>query len=195
MRPVSLLQLPLLRVHGRLALGDNNTAYILTSALTPLSRATRWKQRDIHEKRELRKLKLEHLGLETIMNNGLLARVATLISSTAEQGPDYITRTVAELTIKVPDFKTRQFKDGEQPSEDHMILALLSQVVAAIQKDGKGPEGRKERLLEELREHEAKLNERNVDIQKETVELIKEGQKYITSDDLHVGFESKTVSK
>ncbi|KAL8276221.1 hypothetical protein RQP46_011382 [Phenoliferia psychrophenolica] len=153
----------------------------------------RWKQRDIHEKRELRKLKLHHLAQEKIMNSGLLARIAPLLSSTSSEGAPFVSRTVSELRARVPDFEGKTFKDGEQPSQDHMILSLLSQVVAAVEKDGKGEEGRTERLVRELEGHRDKLVERQRDVEKEEEEIEKEQKKFITSDDIHVGFESKTM--
>ena len=154
-----------------------------------------WKQRDIHEKRELRKLKLEHLGLEHTMNASLLVRLRSLLDSTRSEGPLFIARTVSELKAKVPDYEGKTFKDGEQPSEDHMILSLLSQVANAVEKSGAGEEGRGERLVKELEVHEKRLVQRQVDVEKERIEEEKEQRKHITSDDLHTGFESKTVSR
>ncbi|KAM0752438.1 hypothetical protein T439DRAFT_312595 [Meredithblackwellia eburnea MCA 4105] len=153
----------------------------------------RWKQRDIHEKREMRKLKLHHLGQEKIMNQGLLKRIESLTKSLKEEGPPFVSRTVSELRAKVPDYDNKKFKDGEQPSEDHMILSLLTQVVAAVEKDGKGEAGRGDRLLNELAVHEHKLEERQVQVDQEAEEIEKEQKKHITSDDIHVGFDSKTM--
>lgn len=141
----------------------------------------------------MRKLKLFHLGEETKMNDGLLARIEPLLASTRAEGAPFVERTVAELRAKVPDFEGKTFKEGEQPSQDHMILSLLSQVGAAVAKDGKGPEGRGDRLVNELEEHKQKLKDRQVDVEKERIEIEAEQKKHITSDDIHVGFESKTV--
>lgn len=154
----------------------------------------RWKQRDIHEKRELRKLKLVHLDLETTMNVSLLARMRSILASIQSEGIPFISRTLSELRVKVPDFQTKKFADGEQPSEDHMILALLTQVCNAVEKDGKGEEGKQGRLVKELETHIERLVQRQEDIVKEKAEIKKEQEKYITSDDLHMGFDSKTVS-
>ncbi|ORY81839.1 Cdc37 N terminal kinase binding-domain-containing protein [Leucosporidium creatinivorum] len=153
----------------------------------------RWKQRDIHEKRELRKLKLVHLDLETEMNTSLLARMRSLLTSMRSEGVPFISRTLSELRVKVPDFATKKFADGEQPSEDHMILALLTQVCNAVEKDGKDEENKAERLAKELETHIERLVERQADIVKEKVDIQQEQKKYITSDDLHMGFESKTI--
>ncbi|KAK4048295.1 hsp90 co-chaperone Cdc37 [Microbotryomycetes sp. JL201] len=153
----------------------------------------RWKQRDIHEKREMRKLKLHHLDQETIMNDQLLAKMHSLHTSIADEGVPFVQREVARLRTLVPDFATKQFKEGEQPSQDHMVLSLLSQVWDAVEKDGKGDNGKGERLAKELTSHIERLEQRQQDIVKEKAELEAEQKKYITMDDLHTGFESKTI--
>ncbi|KAM0791142.1 hypothetical protein ACM66B_005628 [Microbotryomycetes sp. NB124-2] len=153
----------------------------------------RWKQRDIHEKREMRKLKLHHLDQETKMNNELLTRMQSLHESMSDEGVKFVQREVSRLRTVVPDFQTKQFKDGEQPSQDHMVLSLLSQVWDAVDKDGKGDSGKGERLVKELETHIERLKQRQKDIVKEKQELEAEQKKYITMDDLHTGFESKTM--
>lgn len=154
----------------------------------------RWKQRDIHEKREMRKLKAKHLDLELAMNASLLARMRSLHSQLQAEGIPFLQRQISELRVKVPDFADKKFKDGEQPSEDHMILSLWTQVANAVEKDGKGDEGKADRLVKELESHIERLRKRQEEeISAEKAEIDKEQKKYITSDDLHVGFESKTV--
>lgn len=131
------------------------------------------------------------------MNTGLLVRVRSLLASTEEGGSAFVSRTVEELRTQVPDYEGRVFKDGEQPSEDHMILSLLIQVVNGVKNKGgekEGEEGRKKLLLGELKEHEKKLVERQFEVEMEEQELEAEAKRFITSEDLHVGFESKTVS-
>ncbi|SCZ88879.1 BZ3500_MvSof-1268-A1-R1_Chr2-1g04705 [Microbotryum saponariae] len=153
----------------------------------------RWKQRDIHEKRELRKLKLHHLDLENEMNIALLERMRALSTATKDEGAPFISREIARLRVAVPDFDGKQFKDGEQPSQDHMILALLTQVVNAVEKDGSGEQGRNDRLVAELERHQERLVQRQAEIVEERKTEIAEQQKHITSEDIHVGFESKTM--
>lgn len=128
------------------------------------------------------------------MNAGLLTRIESLLGATKDEGPAFVSRTVAELRVKVPDFEGKTFKDGEQPSQDHMILSLLNQVVEAVEKDGKGPEGRGDRIVKELEEHKRRLVDRQVEVDKEREAEEKEQKKHITTDDIHIGFETKTVS-
>lgn len=75
-----------------------------------------------------------------------------------------------------------------------MVLALMSQVVAKVGPKLEGEDG-KNKVVAELEVHKQRLEGRQDDIHKEQAELEKEASKYITSDDLHVGFESKTVSR
>lgn len=141
------------------------------------------------------------------MNDGLLVRIKSLLAETiaaeASAGPEgvesYITGQIITLREKVPDFENpKALKDGEQPSEDHMIISLLSQVVNAVTKliqEGKaGVSSRGNLIVEEIKEHERRLVERQEQIVQEIIIEEKEQRKFITSDDLHMGFESKTVS-
>lgn len=128
------------------------------------------------------------------MNSSLLVRIRSLLDSTRTEGAPFIARTVSELKARIPDYEGKTFKDGEQPSQDHMILTLLIQVVNAVEKTGAGEEGRGERLVKELEVHEKRLVQRQADVEKERIQEEKEQRKHITSDDLHTGFESKTVS-
>lgn len=160
----------------------------------------RWKQRDIHEKREQRKLKLEQFKREVPMNESLLGRIRQLEQGTAEGGAAYVQSEVDRLKNSLGyDYAHKQFAQGEQPSEDHMIVSLLSQVISAVQKQeaeqGKqdDKEGRPHRLLEQLAWHRKRLEDRQVEIEKEKEEIDKESKKYITSEDIRTGWDSKTV--
>lgn len=136
------------------------------------------------------------------MNSTLLTKIQQILSSTKAAGSPFISRTIAELKIKVPDYVGKTFKDGEQPSQDHMILSLLSQVVNSVNKkleeSGKDPikdiEIREKYLVEEIEVHEQRLIQRQIDVQKEIEVEEKEQKKHITTDDMHMGFETKTVS-
>lgn len=54
------------------------------------------------------------------MNEQLLKRMQQLIDNTTSEGLPYISSTMEQLRIAVPDFQGKQFKDGEQPSQDHV---------------------------------------------------------------------------
>ncbi|GAA5821631.1 hypothetical protein JCM3770_005707 [Rhodotorula araucariae] len=158
----------------------------------------RWKQRDIHEKREERKLKLKQFEVEVPMNASLIARMDSLISSTKADGAQFIANELQRLKAALPyQYEQKKFDKDEQPSEDHMIVSLLSQVVnEATKKEqaaSKGDEGRDARLIAELEWHKKRLLDRQEEIKKETAEIEAEQKKWITSDDIRTGWDSKTV--
>ncbi|POY75230.1 hypothetical protein BMF94_1862 [Rhodotorula taiwanensis] len=160
----------------------------------------RWKQRDIHEKREQRKLKLEQFKHEVPMNDSLLARIAQLERGTRDGGATYVQNEVDRLKASLGyDYTQKQFQPGEQPSEDHMVVSLLSQVISTVQKKeadaGKrdDADGRPQRLLDELAWHRNRLEDRQKEIEKEKEEIDKESKKYITSEDIRTGWDSKTI--
>lgn len=120
------------------------------------------------------------------MNASLLVRLSSIISSTTSS-PTFIRSEILRLRSVLPDFDT-PLAPGVQPSENHMILALLLQVRAAVD----GANGAKTEVGE-LEGHKLKLKERQKEIAKEIEHEEKEQKKLITSDDMHVGFDSKTV--
>ena len=136
------------------------------------------------------------------MNAALLVRLRDIIKSVQDKGESWVSAEIAKLRVGIPDFEGKEFAEGEQPSQDFMILSLLSQVVNAVRtalaKEGtaavKSEEKRKELLLLELADHERRLVERQDEVAKEKIEEEKEQKKFITSDDLHMGFDAKTVS-
>jgi hypothetical protein len=164
-----------------------------------------WKQRDIHEKRALNKAKLASFPKEEAQNSSLISRIDALHASTKSQGQSYIAHEILRLKSSLPyKYEEKKFSDkgvdeeGALPSEDHMIVSLLMQVVGGVQKKeaeaGKPPAAdRTEALLSELEWHKGRLVERQEEIKKERSEIEKENAKYITSDDLQVGWDSKTV--
>lgn len=136
------------------------------------------------------------------MNAALLVRLRDIIGSVQDKGESWVSAEVAKLRAGIPDFEGKEFAQGEQPTQDFMILSLLSQVVNAVRtalaKEGtaaaKSEETKKESLLRELADHERRLVERQDEVAKEKIEEEKEQKKFITSDDLHMGFDAKTVS-
>lgn len=131
------------------------------------------------------------------MNESLLIRLRSILSSTRAEGSKFIAKLVLELKAKLPDYTGKVFKNGEQPSEDHMILSLLSQVVNAVTVSvGSKPEDsdkRERKLVEELEVHEKRLVERQLAVVEEIKVEEKEQKRFITTDDIHMGFETKTV--
>ncbi|GAA5835884.1 hypothetical protein JCM3766R1_005878 [Sporobolomyces carnicolor] len=164
----------------------------------------RWKQRDIHEKREQRRQKLEAFKVEEPMNVSLIARIDSLIaaskSTDVASASTYLQNEIAKLKSALGyTYEEKKFAQGEQPSEDHMIVSLLSQVVKAVkeeeEKTGKtgDEQGRTDRIVKTLEWHKSRLLQRQEEIKKEKVDIAAEQKKWITSEDIHDGWDSKTI--
>lgn len=126
------------------------------------------------------------------MNASLLLRMRELTRATQADGAPFVARTIGQLRASVPDYDNpKKLESGEQPSEDHMVLNLLIQVVNAAQKNDENDSA--QALVQELQSHEARLVERQAQVVIEKAAEEKEQKRHITSDDLHMGFESKTV--
>ena len=168
------------------------------------SEDSRWKQRDIHEKREQRRQKLEAFKLEEPMNASLISRIDTIIASSKSSDTSsstYLQYEIGKLKSGLGYvYEEKKFAPGEQPNEDHMIVSLLSQVVKAVKEDeeksGKtgDEQGRTERIVKTLEWHKKRLLERQEEIKKEKVDIDIEQRKWITSEDIKDGWDSKTVS-
>ncbi|KAL0580632.1 hsp90 co-chaperone Cdc37 [Marasmius crinis-equi] len=167
----------------------------------------RWKQRDIHEKRETRKHKIASLRAQIDCNNVLLPRIREIYAKISS--PSSSTTPTVYFNSLVEQLKQNPSKDcppGNDPSKiehtyDGMILNLLEQVSAKSKQevqDSSILESEKEEkigkaLVDGMKFHCEELKKT---IDRDSAELedeTKEQQKHITSDDLHDGFSSKYV--
>ncbi|KIK57286.1 hypothetical protein GYMLUDRAFT_173119 [Collybiopsis luxurians FD-317 M1] len=167
----------------------------------------RWKQRDIHEKRERRKQRITYLRAQIACNKVLYPRIqdiyARLSAPSDTASPSAYFNSLYEKLEKSP---SPDCPPGNDPSKieqtyDGMLLELLRQVSAQAKekiKDASVLESEKEpklakALVEGMKFHVDHLGET---ITKDEAELATEEieqQKHITSDDLHEGFSSKYV--
>ena len=153
----------------------------------------RWKQRDIHEKREQRKAEKDAIKAEMDTNDALSPRLDELIGSTKKQGSAYYSREVAKLSA---GRQQRGNKDGPNgPTTDDMILSLLLQIQQHENLKGKAGNDLDEALLNELQRHREKLGARQTQIQFELEQMEKEDSKKITSDSIRDGWNSGYVAK
>lgn len=164
----------------------------------------RWKQRDIHEKREARKQKIANLEAQIACNKVLFPRIQDIyarLSAPTESTPSVYFNTLYEQLQKNPSKNCPPGNDPEKIEQtyDGMLLQLLTQVSSQAKdkiKDASVLESEKEdklskALADGIKFHVDHLGET---IQKDSVELeneLKEQQKHITSDDLHDGFSNK----
>jgi len=156
----------------------------------------RWKQRDIHEKRETRKLHIQALSAEIACNKVLLPRLQSIQAKlSSEPSPlIYLSNLVDQLqTNPSPDAPPTNAPG--QPTYDAMVLSLLLQVSEEAKKvaDGRGEDVVGAKVKEGLEKHLQQLGEHTEKLGKDLAAEEKEQKKHITSEDMHDGFDSKYV--
>lgn len=152
----------------------------------------RWKQRDIHEKREQRKRRVTQLEADISCNEILEPRLRTIVDEVAAQGPP-------RFSALTEQYKTRPSPDKpptnapEQQTYDEMLLSLMLQVWEEVKKTGVEGDDPKlgDALVAGLHKHIKQLSEHQQKLKNELEQLEEEGKKKITSDDIHEGFESR----
>ncbi|KAF8488347.1 hsp90-like protein [Gautieria morchelliformis] len=151
----------------------------------------RWKQRDIHEKREIRKHRITQLRCEIACNEVLLPRLRTITDDVQSGGHIHFSSLVERLKTQP---STEAPADG-QPTYDQMLQSLLLQIWEEAKEKGVGKDDPEldKALVDGLKSHLKKLGgyQEKIKVELETEE--KEQTKKITSDDLHEGFDSKYV--
>lgn len=149
----------------------------------------RWKQRDIHEKRERNRLRTEQLELNVETNEDLIKRVRKLIAA-AESGTNVGADVEASVKLAA-EGETKEKPDrathAEQPKYNDMIESLLVQIT----QEAKDREG----LIAQLKHHEKMISDSIEAELKELEELKEERAKHIVSEDLHDGWNSTIVYK
>lgn len=149
----------------------------------------RWKQRDIHEKREQAKFRTAQLEVNIETNQDLLKRVEKLIKA-GESGRKIgldIESDVALTQEGEHKVKPEKATSPEQPKYSDMIESMLMQIVA---EDGKPTV-----VLSKLREHKEMIEGALRDEGKELARLEEEKKQHITSDDIRTGWDSTIVYK
>ncbi|KZT64914.1 hypothetical protein DAEQUDRAFT_769257 [Daedalea quercina L-15889] len=151
----------------------------------------RWKQRDIREKRELRKRQIAQLEADISCNGVLQPRLRTIADEVAAQGPPWFSALIEKFqTSPSPDKPPTDAP--EQKTYDEMLLSLLLQVWDEIKKTGVDPRDPRlgDALEAGLRKHIKQMDEHQEKLKKELKQLQEEAKKKITSDDIHEGWES-----
>lgn len=152
----------------------------------------RWKQRDIHEKREMRRIRRSQLEAEERTNADAAPVIAQMRDETQRNGLNYFTREVSRLTA---GREARGNKDGpDGPTLDDICLSLFLQVGADDRvKTAEEPQ-RAERIVEVLNFHLNKIAERQKQIATELREMENEDQRKITTDDVREGWSTGGVT-
>ncbi|CAH0049263.1 unnamed protein product [Clonostachys solani] len=167
----------------------------------------RAKQNQIHQERQQRKLQIETLKYERIINDGLEKRISSLLAALRARSSEAADRNPGEVAFKAVMESVGDPKNDkppappsgvytgqeEQPSYSKMMMTLLDQVNQALNE--KNPDDRYSAMVEEIQGHETKVKNLQKDLEKKLAELEKEEGKKITSEGYHTGFDSSHVSK
>lgn len=156
----------------------------------------RWKQRDIHEKREVRKHRIAQLKADIECNVVLQPRLKQIVEDVEKQGPPHFSQLVEKFQ-RDPSPEKPPTNSPEQPTYDAMLLSLLQTVLGEAKKKGveqkEDSEKLKEALVAGLKEHLGKMVKDQALLRKDLEEEEAEQKKKITSDDIHEGFDSHYV--
>ena len=114
-----------------------------------------WKQRDIHEKRELRRIRRSQLEAEQRTNADAAPVIAEVRDNTQKQGIDYYTREVSRLSAGRAERGNKDGPDG--PTLDDIVLSLFLQVSAEDRVKNSADSERADRVVEALSENLDKI--------------------------------------
>lgn len=167
----------------------------------------RWKQRDIHEKRDARRHKIDALTAEIACNSVLHPRLlrirqriagapATALGDLAEDADAGQSHTglpffqyLVDRLQSSPSPAAPPTNAQNQPTYDAMILSLLFQIYDTIKVL---PQDEQEKaVLDGMATHIAQLSDHSRKLEADLEAELAEQKKHITSDDIHEGWESK----
>ena len=155
---------------------------------------SRWKQRDIHEKREQRNHRIAELEAEVACNEVLLTRLRAFQPQLAQSGSSRLSSEVERLR-KSPSPEAPKTNAPRAVPYDEMILHLLETIANEARETIGSDQGKLDKtLVERLDFHVKKLSEVTEERRTEKDTLLNEKAKHITMDDLHDGFDSKVAS-
>ncbi|EXJ89135.1 cell division cycle protein 37 [Capronia epimyces CBS 606.96] len=167
----------------------------------------RAKQRQIHEQRAQRKHEIETLKYERIINDGLLERINALLDALKKHQEEASTKNPDELVFQsLIESAGDPAKDEppkppegvythqqEQPRYSKMMGALVDQVKKEV--DEKNSPDRYKDFIEGVNGHLTKVQKLQQDLLTRLAQLEKEASAKITSEDIHVGFDSSFINK
>ncbi|KAL4909149.1 hypothetical protein BDW74DRAFT_146078 [Aspergillus multicolor] len=165
----------------------------------------RAKQAQIHQQREHRRLNIQTLKYERIINDGLLSRIEKLLTSfkdkdgSSSSPEEVIFSTLMELASNPADDQPPSPPEGvhnqekEQPKYSQMMSALVDQVKKEVEESK--PENIFQAYVKGVQGHKDKVQELQKELFTKLAELEKEEGSKITSESIHTGFDTSHVSK
>ncbi|KAI9889560.1 MAG: hsp90 co-chaperone Cdc37 [Vezdaea aestivalis] len=165
----------------------------------------RAKQNQIHETRFRRRHQIETLKYERIVNNGLLSRIGKLLAAlkshknSSRNPQEIVFQAIVESAGNPADDKPPTPPEGvhsqvdEQPTYSKMMGALMDQVKTEVDKSP--DEDRFASFLKAIEGHQKKVEGLQKELEGKLAELESEEGSKITSDSIHTGFDSSSISK
>lgn len=153
----------------------------------------RWKQRDIHERREARKRRIAEFQSILQLNAVLIPRVKSIIKDVGEGGPDKYSAIVEQLT-RAPSNAKPAGTGPNQASFDVILGNMLMKIKDDLKAKGITKPDTLE-LTEAIQGHLDKMIEKDNETKEALEEEEKEAKKKITSDDIHEGFDSTKLAE
>ncbi|KAK3295701.1 Cdc37 N terminal kinase binding-domain-containing protein [Chaetomium fimeti] len=171
----------------------------------------RAKQSQIHMERQQRKRQIETLKYERIINDSLIKRISSLLSSLKAHASDAKSGNPGEVAFRAvmesaagldpkddqPPPRPEAVHDAEEqlPSYTKMMATLLDQVNKALDEKKISQDERYDGMVAEIGEHLQKVTDLQGELIKKLAELEKEESSKITSEGIHTGFDSSHVNK
>ncbi|KAL4803713.1 hypothetical protein BDV18DRAFT_144271 [Aspergillus unguis] len=162
----------------------------------------RAKQAQIHQQRDQRRLNIQTLKYERIINDGLLSRIEKLLRSFKESSSsnpeEVIFPVLMEFASNPTDDQPPQAPEGvhtavEQPKYSQMMSALVDQVKEEVEKSGS--DNQIEAYVKGVQGHKDKVQGLQKELLAKLAELEKEESSKITSESYQMGFDTSHVAK
>lgn len=156
----------------------------------------KWKQQDIHQKREERNMEIKTLEQQLTMYTHLNKRVDYILK--LKDGSLLIDLDKLEVTLNSNFDKLEKCEgdriDKDIPPYNEMVLDLFEQFINELKKDNDSSVT-PERMLLKIIEHRAKIEQVSKEANEKLAKLYKEKELHISSDDIHDAWNSSFVNK
>lgn len=170
----------------------------------------RAKQSQIHAERQQRKLQIEALKYEDVVNKALLQRVAALLTALKSRLADSHTHNPAEIAFQAVIETTPHNSEEDRPpprpegvfsteeplpTYTKMMMGILDEVRKKLDEKHVPQDKRYEAIMEEINAHFQAIEKSQEDSNQKLAALEKKNAVKITSESYRTGFDSSHVNK
>lgn len=166
----------------------------------------RAKQNQIHIERDKRRHEIKTLKYESTINDGMLERIDVLLTTLKDHAnqavgakpEDFMMQALMESTASSEQDSVPRppgdvhYKVEQPPTYSEMISGLVDQVKKEV---GSEPKDWYKSYVDGVDEHKKKVQDLQKQLFAKLAELEKEEGRHITSDSIHTGFDSSSVTK